>query len=513
MTDSTTNDRAGAPGSATLAVIIVLGVALRLLASHFVGLGTDKSYTVAVSRDLRLSYFDHPPAQYWLVHAWAALAGYGRTSRWPFILAFAGSCWLMFALTRRLFGARAGLWAVLALNVSAFFTLPAGSWVLPDGPLILALLGAAASLARLWFPKPGEEPRPWRDWLLTGAWIGLAALSKYQAALFGFGVVLAVLTIPARRAWLARPQPYAGVVLALLILSPVLVWNAQHHWASFAFQVGRGAPTHGLHPLGPLIALLAQAGLMLPWVFVPMLMATWQAVRLGPANDGRWLLLMLAAPTILLFTLTPLFGGLGLPHWPMPGWLLLFPALGELLAGAEQNHRWPRIWLATSAALVVGLGGAAAWDADTGGLGADFPKLFRRGDPTAESIEWSAVRAELARRGQLGASRPLIVATQWNEAGKLDQVLGDRADVVVFSPDPREFGLREGAAQVGRDALIVGRLEPLKRRLPALKGYFQSVSWAPPIAVGRDGHHEILIGVVEAHGLLRPYPPAPFAGP
>jgi hypothetical protein len=490
-----------------------MGVVLRLVASHFVGLGIDESYTVAVSRDLQLSYFDHPPAQYWLVHAWAALEGYGRGSRWPFILAFAGSCWLMFVLARRLFGPRAGVWAVLALNVSAFFTLPAASWVLPDGPLILALLGASASLARLWFPRAGEAPAPWRDWLVAGAWIGVAALSKYQALLFGAGVALAVLTVPARRPWLARPQPYAGAALALLIVSPVLIWNVEHNWASFAFQAGRGAPTHGLHPLGPFIALLAQAGLMLPWVFVPMAMAAWRAARSGSANERRWFLLMLAAPTILLFTLTPVFGGLGLPHWPMPGWLLLFPVLGELLADASSERWWPRVWLAASIALLVGLGAAAAWDADTGGLGAAFPKLFKRGDPTAESIEWTTVRTELARRGLLGSPRPLIVATQWNEAGKLDEILGDRADVVVFSSDPREFGLRGGAAQVGRDALIVGRLESLKRRLPALAGYFQSISWTPPIAVGRDGRGEILIGVVQARHLLRPYPQPAFTRP
>jgi len=288
-------DQDGSPPAVRSAVIqaaglIAVAVVLRLIVSHFVGLGVDESYSVAVARDLRLSYFDHPPAQYWLVHAVAPLVGYGRGSRLPFIALFAGSSWLMFILTRRLFGARAGLWAVLALNLSAFFTLPAASWVLPDGPLILGLLGAATALARIWFPRESEVDRPWRDWLTVGFWIGVAALSKYQAALFGVGLGLAVLTSPARRTWLARPQPYAAALLSLLILSPVLIWNAQHHWASFAFQAGRGAPTHGLHPLGPIEALLAQAALMLPWIFVPMALAVVSAARtapLVPADAGR----------------------------------------------------------------------------------------------------------------------------------------------------------------------------------------------------------------------------------
>ena len=506
--------RRGPTPASLVLLVIVAGLALRLAASHFVGLGTDESYTVAVARDLQLSYFDHPPAQYWLVHAIAPFFGYGRGDRWPFIIAFAASTWLMFALTRRLFGPRAGLWAVLGLNLSAFFTLPAASWVLPDGPLVLGLLGAAASLARIWFPGEGEQPRPWRDWLLAGLWIGLAALSKYQAALFVAGLALAVLSVPARRRWLARPQPYAGAAVALAILSPVLVWNLDHHWASFAFQVGRGAPTHGVHPLGPVEALGAQAALLAPWVFVPLAWAAWDAARAGRADERRWFLVMLAAPTIGLFTLIPLLGSLGLPHWPMPGWLLLFPLLGERLARAAQSKGWPRTWLAASTILLVNLGVGAAFDADTGDLGAAWPRLFKRGDPTAESIEWAAVRSALARRGELGPPAPVIIATQWNEAGKLGAALGDRARIEVFSPDPREFGLRPGnAGQVGQDALILGRLEALRRRLPALAGYFQALTIEPPIVVGREGRPEMLIGVVRAHHQLRPYPRPAFARP
>ena len=493
--------------------VIAAAVVLRLAASRFVGLGVDESYSVAVASDLRLSYFDHPPMQYWLVHAIAPLVGYGRGDRWPFIALFAFSSWLMFALTRRLFGERAGLWAVLALSLSAFFTLPAASWVLPDGPLILGLLGASAALARIWFPRSGEVERPWRDWLVVGIWVGVAGLSKYQAALFGVGIGLTVLTVPARRFWLARSQPYAAALLALLILSPVLVWNAQHHWASFAFQAGRGAPTRGLHPLGPVEALLAQSALILPWIFVPLALAAIGAVRSGPTEERRWFALMLAAPTLALFTLTPLFGSLGLPHWPMPGWLLVFPLLGERLSTAARRGRWPVIWLAVSVVLLIGFGAAAAYDADTGLLGAAFPTLFKHGDPTAESIEWTAVRTELARRGELGPSA-LIVATQWNEAGKIDEALSDRATVTVFSPDPREFALRVNAASlVGRDALIIGRADSLRRKLPALRGYFQRMTWAAPITIGRRGRAEIRIGVVEAHRLLRPYPEPAFAKP
>jgi hypothetical protein len=53
----------------------------------------------------------------------------------------------------------AGGGAVLALNVTAFFTVIAGSWVLPDGPLLLCLLAAAGQFQRLSLDGMAARPR------------------------------------------------------------------------------------------------------------------------------------------------------------------------------------------------------------------------------------------------------------------------------------------------------------------------------------------------------------------
>jgi hypothetical protein len=489
------------------AALIAIFVVLRLIADHFIGLGVDEAYTVGASRDLRLSYFDHPPLHYWLTHLIQQVAGGGRADRLPFIALFAGTSWLMFVLTRRLFGERAGLWAVAALNLSGFFTLAAGGWVLPDGPLLFALLGAASALARGWFPRAGEAPASGRAWLTAGVWLGLAALSKYQAALFCLGLGLFTLTARRARADLARPAPYAAAAITLVLLSPVVIWNSQHHWASFAFQGGRGAP-RAFQPLGPLIALAGQAALLLPWIFAPLAVGAVRAARAGPADERRWFCLMLAAPAIVLFTLTPMLGAKALPHWSMPGWILLFPLLGQQLASAaEAGRAWPRRWAIASAAFLIVVGAAATEEDATGWMGQAFPAAFKRGDPTAESVEWSQLRPALAARGLLGPGRPLIVALKWNEAGKIDQALGETAEVTVFSNDPRQFAFRGDRSRwIGRDAVILGRPDTVKAHLVELGAYFQSLSPAPPIYVGREGRREIEIAVVVGHGLKRAYP-------
>ena len=497
-------------------VLIMIGLftLLRVAAAAFVGLGTDESYSVAVARDLNLSYFDHPPMHYWLAHAVEPLAGVGRGDRGPFIALFAGSSLLMFLLTRRLFGEAAGVWAALALNLSGFFTLAAGSWVLPDGPLIFGLLAAATILAEHQFaasPSSSQSAaaRPLLAWLAVGVCVGLAGLSKYQAALFCVGLGLYLITTSSGRRRLLEPGPYLAAAAALIVLSPVLVWNANHHWASFAFQAGRGAPGK-FRPLGPLSALLGQAALLLPWIFVPTVGAVIAAARKGPADERGWFCLMLAAPAIGLFTLTPLFGPLSLPHWSMPGWLLLFPLLGDLLARAARRKPWPVAWAAAAFAFILIVGAAAADDAASGWLGQRFPSAFRRGDPTAESIEWSQLRGPIAREPVVHQPGAFIAALKWNEAGKVDQAAGDLAPVAVISDDPRQFAYRHPLAGfVGGDALIVGRIETVKARWADLSRRFQSVSMLPPVAIGRDGHGEILVGLALGRGLLAsgPLPP------
>ena len=482
--------------------LILIATTVRLATAALMGLGMDESYTTAISRDLHLSYFDHPPLHQWIAHAAGEAFGYGRWVRLPFIALSAGSTWLMYRLTARLFGRLAGAWAALALTLSVFFSLAAGSWVLPDGPLVFCELGAALTLARLLFPQAGEAERPWTLWPGMALWLGLAALSKYQAATVGLGMGLAVLLLPEGRRRLLHPAPYVSKLLLLAIIAPVIVWNAEHQWISFTFQAGRGA-AHRFDPLGLITALLAQAGLLTPWVAVPLVWAVVKAIR---AREPRAIFLLLsAAPTLVLFNLLPLVGAKVLPHWPMPGWLLLFPLLGAALAGSfEAGRRWPSRWAWTSAIALLLLWGVAASDAATAWIKGAVPNL--KTDPTAESLDWRQLRTELDRRGLLKPGI-LVVAVEWNEAGKIDQAVGDAAPVLVFNGDPREYAFREPSANfLHHDALIIGRGPTVAQELKRIAPHFASLTPLQGVTVGRGGKPEIELTVIAAHDLTSPYP-------
>lgn len=491
------------PDRVALALIVAF-LAFRLILAATLGFTVDESYTIAVARDLSLSYFDHPPLHYWIVHAFIPILGEGHAARLPFIFLFSISTWLLYLLTRQLFSAEAGVWAVLSLNLSIFFTVSPGSWIVPDGPLLFCLLAAALTVARSQFAS-SDAPSPWRTWLLTGFWIGLAGLSKYHAILFALGLLIFFVTLPERRHILLHPAPWVGALLALIIVSPVLIWNSQHNWVSFAYQMGRATPSGRLRGGNVIANIGGQFLYIAPWIFVPLVVAAWQALRAARARERSWYCLCLALPTIVIFTIVPLWGDRGLPHWQMPGWLMLYPILGEFLACKPKK---PHRWAISSTVLMVGLVFLIVGHTMTGYGRLLFPRLFARGDPSIEAFEWTALRIELKTRGFLDRKNMFIVAPDWLNAGRIDQALGGKLPVIAFgaSNDPKHFAFRYNSKIfIGHDALLIGRkidTEILSR----LRPHFDSIEELPSIIFGRSGMHEIELRVLLAKNLKMPFP-------
>src|SRR5689334_728780 len=168
---------------------------------------------VAAGRKLQLSYFDHPPIAWWMAWAAAHLAGSENALivRLPFVALFAVTTWLMYRLTAALFDPQAGLWAAVVLNLAPLFGISAAGWVLPDGPLLAALLAAAVCLVA---GLRSEGRAAWGWWLGTGLFAGLALCSKYSAVLTIIGALVFLLTEPISRRWLMQPHPYAAAAAA-----------------------------------------------------------------------------------------------------------------------------------------------------------------------------------------------------------------------------------------------------------------------------------------------------------
>src|ERR1700734_2939495 len=137
------------------ALAILAGFASARLSFAFaIGLGIDESYTVAISRRLSLSYFDHPPLHLWIAHFAALAVGENVAARAPFAALFFATGWIFYRLTSGLFDPQAALVALFALNVTPFFFASAGGWIVPDGPLLFGLALAAFAAGRPFFSRP-----------------------------------------------------------------------------------------------------------------------------------------------------------------------------------------------------------------------------------------------------------------------------------------------------------------------------------------------------------------------
>lgn len=455
---------------AALAAVLVLALAVRLVFAAATGLGNDESYTLVTSRTLALSYFDHPPMAWWLAHLASAVAGSEAplVVRAPFLLLSTAATLLMYALTARMFGRWAGVWAALMMACAPVLGLTGAAWVLPDGPLVTFLLAGTLVLAHVLFD---QRARP-AGWLLAGLLGGLAMLSKYHGVFFFAGTVLFLLLSPRHRHWLATPWPYAGAAVALAVFAPVIVWNVEHQFASLAFQGGRAAGAH-LQPLMPLVSVAGIAVFLTPWIWAGLAAAAWRALKGRPVSPRALLLLCLAAGPVLVFpavaawsSAKPFF------HWAAPGYLMLFPLLGRAMARRWSRERGVRMWTVWTAGFT--LAGVAVV---TMLSLAPAPLAALTGsDPLRELAAWSDLNAAFARHGLMPERYAFVAAPVWHAGGKVGAALGPSWPVACMGADCRGFLMSDvQRGHAGADAVLVldagaaGEIADMGRRFRSIE--------------------------------------------
>ena len=495
------------PDNSRLAVAILVGFFVaRLLFAFALGLGVDESYTIAISRRLSLSYFDHPPLHLWIAHFAALAMGENVLARAPFVALFFATGWIYYRFASELFGSRAALIGLFALNATPFFFASAGAWIVPDGPLLFGVAVAAFAATRLFFRDP-HKVQAWRSWLLIGVGLGLAGLSKYSAVLSASGLMGFVALSPKQGRWLRHPAPYVAAGVALAMVTPVMVWNARHGWASFAFQGARGIPGGGLRPAQLLTMVLGEIAFLSPWIFAPLVAGLMSAFRYR--RDDRYLfLLCLSLPPIVLFTLTPLWGGRGQPHWAMPGWFFVYPLLGAWVERLGISVVALRRWALGSSALLAAIAGVAALQASTGWPLASLTTRSGLADPMLEAFAWS----DLTKAPIFNRAPSFIISTKWSDAGKIALAFGPRIPVFVLSNDPRGWAfMDESASFVGRRGIIVTPAADAASTIAAARRVFTGLGQPELYTLGRRGRPEIKLALIPAFGLTRSLP-MPYPG-
>lgn len=460
-----------------LGILIVSSALLRLLGAIYLGLGNDEAYHWLYASHPALGYYDHPPMMAWIEMLGLALPGAGASAwalRIGFIALFAGSTWLLARVTARYYGERAGFVAALALNLTGYYGLAASTFALPDGPLLFFWVLSMDRLS-IALGGGGERCPAMRSTAIKGLlpwlWVGLAwggaMLSKYHGVFLPLGTALyLMLHRPARR-WLANPGPYLAGVVGLLVFSPVIVWNATHGWASFLFQGGRALGGAMLRPDHLMLALLAQAMYLFPWIWVPLVVILFLGCRnwrrIGAA-DRLWL--ALAVAPLGVFTLVACFRPV-LPHWGLIGLVSLFPILGRNWSARLAARPGPTRRVLTAGAIfsVVFLaftiveyryGFLQRGRDGLGGL------IDASRDPTLDLYGWDQVAEQIRKLRFVDKAGTFLFTRFWYQSAQLAHALDGKHPVLCYNADdPRGFAFWSSPDDwVGHDGILVVVGEP-----------------------------------------------------
>jgi dolichol-phosphate mannosyltransferase len=371
--------------------IILISVIFHLLCLNSYNLLTEEAYYWNYSRHLDFGFLDHPPMVAVLIKATTEIFGTNEFGvRISSLLCWALSAIYSYKLTN-LISPGAGKFAALLLALLPFFFLQAFI-ITPDQPLTACWALALFCLYQALVLQHSNY------WYAAGFWLGLGMLSKYTIILLGPATLLYLAIVPSGQHWFKRKEPYLCVLIAALLFTPVIYWNATHEWASFVFQGARRLKSSfhfSLHYfLGLLFLFLTPLGVFSLWQLFKR-----KITLLNKEN----------LTFIQIYTLVPLiiFAIYSLSHplkfnWIGPGLLALIPWIAIQI---QRNEKLYKYWLITGLMLMLGYTCLVTMMA-SGSPKAIYSKLFTK------YIDWQNLAEQVNGIGRLieqEYSTPVIV--------------------------------------------------------------------------------------------------------
>lgn len=465
-------------------ILLLAGLTLlRLAVAGATGLVDDEAYYRLWSLRLSFGYLDHAPMVAWVIAAGRALAGEGSLGVRLFspLATAVGSLllWRTVALREgRETATRATVW------FNAMILIGAGSVLItPDSPSVFFWGATLWALAEL---TASRDPR-W--WLVVGVVAGLGLLSKYSVLFLGAGIGLWLLSTKETRRWFADVRLWIGGGIAVLLFAPVVLWNAEHQWASFAKQFGRAAVEEWRpEKLAELI------GVQLLLIGLPMVPFVALGLRRAFARRDAvaWLPILTGVPFVAYLLFHSLHAGVE-GNWPAPlyasfAWLAAIGAGDLATLGAAWGARLRRL-RGFVAPIGFGLVGLVYLHALV-----PLVVLPPSRDPTAQMRGWADFDRDLAALGdRVGAH--VFGGVNYTLASKLAVGLGAEA-VAPF--DERERWVDLPVLDPRRVCAPILYVDRAGRSAPAaLAAHWRSVTSLGTLARRAGGK------VVEEHPVWR----------
>jgi hypothetical protein len=427
-----------------LILLITIASVVRCIVAATVELGNDEVYYVSYAEHLQWNYFDHPPFV-------ALLIRFGTINQYfnheffiragALVLA-AANTWLVFGIATKIKSETAGLVAAALFTASPYCSIIAGTFILPDSPQLFFWILALYILVTL-VDETVAEIVCNRCILLFGLAAGLCIMSKVHGIFLWLGLGLYIVLY--NRKLLKNKYLYLAAIISAVIVSPVLFWNIENKFVTWAFHSGRVTIDNGIHadsffkemggqlfynnPLSVLLFAIALYGISRNKGLVP--------------TPQRRILLLTGLPLIVCVLLISLFRDT-LPHWSGPGYTALIIYAACYISGRQQAagylYRLVKASLIFVAVIIVG--GLILIQYYPGTLSPQKGVNKGDGDFTLDMYGWeesarlidSVWKQDLAN----GKINPdfVVLSNKWFPAGHIDYYIAKPLDHKLFAIGP-----------------------------------------------------------------------------
>ncbi|MBS1127494.1 MAG: hypothetical protein H6Q93_1483 [Nitrospirae bacterium] len=316
------------------------------------------------------------------------------------VLSAAGSV-LLSLTAKELYDEKTGLASALLVQIVPLYAVY-GVLLTIDAPFIFFWILSLYLFHKLLQRQPQESPETGFDyyWVLLGVSVGLGLLTKYTMAFFVLSGFLFLLFSEDHRRLLTTSGPYIGVIVSLVVFSPVFLWNAANGWVTLKHTAGQAHLAEGLKiSMTSLLEFIgAQLGVITPVLFILIFTALW---KLRKTEKGAFLF-WLSLPIIFFFTLKSLQGKVQ-ANWALPGYATGFIAFSAYYArDIMWSNRRRKILIISGIALSLLITFLVHFPA--------VLHLPQKNDPTARLVGWKELgqQATMVYR-ELSLSGPVFV--------------------------------------------------------------------------------------------------------
>ncbi|MBL7555179.1 MAG: glycosyltransferase family 39 protein [Bdellovibrionaceae bacterium] len=301
-------------------LIFALTFLFRLFFALNVNLIDDEAYHWSWTKDLMLSYYDHPGMIAWLNYLATSLFGDTIIGiRLTSFIFYTLTIVFTWKLAEDIFDRKIAFFVTQLLLWTPFWGF--GGYVNAPEPVFFFFW---ISSAWVFWQSIRPDNKRWSVktvWLILGVTMGLGLNSKFVMAMLAFGFGVFLLSTPNYRRMLLSPWPWIGVVIATIICMPIFLWNIEYDWPGFKYQF-QGRHTGGgfsierwLQWFGTQFLFYTPPIYLLVLGAIPFSIKKFQDLRFR-------FLFCLFIPSLVVFYIQPFFAEYK-PHWSGPATLFM----------------------------------------------------------------------------------------------------------------------------------------------------------------------------------------------